>query len=76
MSVFEVLSTHNVIYCLSFIFFVHRKVREACSMLDLDANIKPCPLEGTQFRPELKKIGGKEQVPLLVVNKSIDHAEN
>ena len=37
-------------------------------MLDLDANIKPCPIEGTRFRPELKQIGGKEQVPLLVVN--------
>ena len=51
-----------------FLFFVHRKVREACSMLDLDVNVKPCPLEGTRFRPELKQIGGKEQVPLLVVN--------
>ncbi|PRP88883.1 Glutathione S-transferase, N-terminal domain protein [Planoprotostelium fungivorum] len=40
-----------------------RKVREAFSMLDLDANIKPCPIEGTKYRPELKQMGGKEQDP-------------
>eukprot|EP01119_Soliformovum_irregulare_P020433 TRINITY_DN6609_c0_g1_i1.p1 TRINITY_DN6609_c0_g1~~TRINITY_DN6609_c0_g1_i1.p1 ORF type:complete len:105 (-),score=23.26 TRINITY_DN6609_c0_g1_i1:30-344(-) len=44
-----------------------RKVREAFSELDLDATIKPCPIEGTRFRPELKSIGGKEQVPFLIV---------
>jgi len=43
-----------------------RKVREAMSELDLDATIKPCPIEGTRFRPELKKLGGQEQVPLLI----------
>jgi hypothetical protein len=53
---------------LTFVFFVYRKVREACTMLDLDLNIKPCPLGGTRFRTELKQIGGKEQIPLLVVN--------
>jgi len=43
-----------------------RKVREAFSMLDLDAKIKPCPIEGTKFRPELVQKGGKEQVPFMM----------
>jgi hypothetical protein len=29
-----------------------RLVREALSMLDLDAQIYPCPRGGTRFRPE------------------------
>lgn len=36
-------------------------------MLDLDVNIRPCPIEGTRFRPELKREGGKEQLPFLIV---------
>lgn len=44
-----------------------RKVREGLTMLDVDANVRPCPIEGTRFRPELKREGGKEQVPFLIV---------
>jgi glutathione S-transferase len=43
-----------------------RKVREALSMLDLPALIRPCPLGGTRFRPEAERIGGKQQFPLLI----------
>jgi glutathione S-transferase len=38
-----------------------RSVREALSMLDLDAEVRPCPKGGTRFRPELA--GGR--VPRL-----------
>lgn len=31
-----------------------RSVREALSTLDLDADVRPCPLGGTRFRPELE----------------------
>lgn len=34
-----------------------RAVREALSTLDLDAEVRPCPVGGTRFRPEL--LGGK-----------------
>jgi glutathione S-transferase len=43
-----------------------RKVREALSILDLQAQIRPCPKGGTRFRNELKKRGGKAQFPYLV----------
>jgi glutathione S-transferase len=43
-----------------------RKVREALTVLDLDAVIRPCPKEGPRFRPEVKKRGGKAQFPYLV----------
>jgi glutathione S-transferase len=43
-----------------------RKVREALTMLDLDADIRPCPKGGERFRPELVARGGKEQFPYLV----------
>lgn len=43
-----------------------RKVREALSILDLDARILPCPKRGTRFRPELEQRGGKAQFPYLV----------
>ena len=43
-----------------------RKVREALSMLDLDALIYPCPKGGPQFREEVKKRGGKALFPFLV----------
>ena len=43
-----------------------RKVREALTMLDLDAIIRPCPRGGTRFRPEGTARGGKQQFPLLV----------
>ena len=43
-----------------------RKVREALTILDLEAEIRPCPKGGTRFRPELRERGGKEQFPYLV----------
>ncbi len=43
-----------------------RKVREALSVLDLEADILPCPKGGPRFRPELRERGGKEQFPYLV----------
>jgi glutathione S-transferase len=43
-----------------------RKVREALTALDLDADIRPCPKGGQRFRPELVARGGKAQVPYLV----------
>jgi len=43
-----------------------RKVREALTILDLDARIYPCPKGGPRFRPELEKRGGKAQFPYLV----------
>ena len=43
-----------------------RKVREALSILDLDAQIKPCPKGGPIYRPELVERGGKAQFPYLV----------
>jgi len=43
-----------------------RKVREALSILDLDAVIRPCPKRGPRFREEVKARGGKAQFPYLV----------
>ena len=43
-----------------------RKVREALSILDLDADILPCPKNGPRFRPEAVQRGGKAQFPYLV----------
>jgi glutathione S-transferase len=43
-----------------------RKVREALSILDLDALIQPCPKGGKRFRPALQRRGGKAQFPYLV----------
>jgi glutathione S-transferase len=43
-----------------------RKVREALSILDLDARVHPCPKGGTRFRPEVERRGGKQQFPYLV----------
>jgi glutathione S-transferase len=43
-----------------------RKVREALTMLDLEAMIYPCPKGGKRFRPIVKKKGGKTQFPFLV----------
>jgi glutathione S-transferase len=42
-----------------------RKVREALTVLDLDADIRPCPKGGRRFRPELVARGGKAQFPYL-----------
>ncbi len=43
-----------------------RKVREALTMLDLDALVLPSPRGGTRFRPEAIARGAKKQFPLLV----------
>jgi glutathione S-transferase len=43
-----------------------RKVREALSVLDLEAFIYPCPKGGTRFRPRAVELGGKQQFPYLV----------
>ncbi len=43
-----------------------RKVREALSMLDLEAIVYPCPKGGERFRSEVKRRGGKLQFPYLV----------
>lgn len=43
-----------------------KSVREALTALGLDAEIYPCPRGGKRFRQEAKRIGGKEQFPLLV----------
>jgi glutathione S-transferase len=43
-----------------------RKVREALTALHLDVEIRPCPKNGTRFRPEAERVGGKRMFPLLV----------
>ncbi|MFW6051285.1 MAG: glutathione S-transferase N-terminal domain-containing protein [Myxococcota bacterium] len=43
-----------------------RKVREALSVLDLQARIYPCPHGGRRFRPAVRQRGGKTQFPYLV----------
>ena len=43
-----------------------RKVREALTLLDLEADVRPCPKGGTRFRPEVIARGGKAQFPYLV----------
>jgi glutathione S-transferase len=43
-----------------------RKVREALSVLDLDADVFPCPKQGPRFRQEVIRRGGKAQFPWLV----------
>lgn len=54
----EVYEFENCPFC--------RKVREALSILDLDARIWPCPKNGPRYRPELVERGGKAQFPYLV----------
>lgn len=43
-----------------------RKVREALSSLDLEAEVRPCPKGGTRFRPEVEAHGGRLLFPYLV----------
>jgi len=43
-----------------------RKVREALTMLDLEAMIYPCPKNGPRFRKQVVMKGGKAQFPYLV----------
>jgi glutathione S-transferase len=43
-----------------------RKVREALSILDLDADVFPCPKRAPRYRVEVARRGGKAQFPFLV----------
>lgn len=43
-----------------------RKAREALTMLDLSANIRPCPKGGPTYRPEVVQRGGRAMFPYLV----------
>jgi len=43
-----------------------RRVREALSVLDLEALVRPCPKGGHRFRDELRRVGGKAQFPYMV----------
>lgn len=43
-----------------------RLTREVITELDLDVMIYPCPRGGTRFRPEVERLGGKQQFPYLV----------
>jgi glutathione S-transferase len=43
-----------------------RKVREALTILDLDAMVHPCPKGGPGFREEVRKRGGRAMFPYLV----------
>ena len=43
-----------------------RKVREALTLLDLDAELRPCPKGGSRFREAVMARGGKAQFPYLV----------
>lgn len=42
-----------------------RLVREALTDLDLDVQVYPCPKGGDQYRPQVEKMGGKQQFPFL-----------
>jgi glutathione S-transferase len=54
-----------------------RKVREALSILDLDAVVYPCPKNGPRFRPEVVRRGGKAQFPYLVdPNRGVEMYES
>jgi glutathione S-transferase len=54
-----------------------RKVREALSILDLDAVVYPCPKNGPRFRPEVVRRGGKALFPYLVdPNRGIEMYES
>ena len=43
-----------------------RKVREALTVLDLEAMVYPCPKGSTRFRDVIRARGGKEQFPYLI----------
>ena len=54
-----------------------RKVREALSVLDLEADVFPCPKNGPRFREQVKRRGGKAQFPFLVdPNTSVEMYES
>ncbi|MCA9774489.1 MAG: glutathione S-transferase N-terminal domain-containing protein [Myxococcales bacterium] len=43
-----------------------RKVREALSILDLEAMVHPCPRGGEVYRPRVKEMGGRAMFPYLI----------
>jgi glutaredoxin len=43
-----------------------RKAREALSALRLDYLARPCPKNGTRFRPRVEELGGRRMYPYLV----------
>ena len=43
-----------------------KRVREACSMLDLSVLVRPCPKQGKRYRPWVTETGGRAQFPFLV----------
>jgi hypothetical protein len=43
-----------------------RKVRDACSVLDLDVEFRPTPRDGARFRPKAAARSGKAQFPFMV----------
>jgi glutathione S-transferase len=43
-----------------------RRVREAFTLLDLEAVVRPCPKGGRRFRDELRRVGGKAQFPYVI----------
>jgi glutaredoxin len=43
-----------------------RKAREALSALRLDYLARPCPKNGTRYRPRVEELGGKRMFPYLV----------
>ena len=43
-----------------------RKVREALTVLDLEAEVRPCPKGGHRYRDAVVERGGKAQFPYLV----------
>lgn len=50
-----------------------RRVREVLTLLNLDAEVYPCPRGGTRFRPEVVAKGGKAQFPFLIDENTGDH---
>ena len=53
-----------------------RPVREALTMLDLDAEVRPCPIGGARYQALLRAESGDEAVPYLVdPNTGTRHAE-
>lgn len=43
-----------------------RRVREALSILDLEARVFPCPKGGNRFRDRVRELGGSQKFPILV----------
>lgn len=43
-----------------------RKVREACTLLDVDVLFYPCPKGGPTWRPKAVQLSGKSQFPFMV----------